>query len=201
METDEKQPFGDDWKYAGFWVRMFASMVDSILIAFITVPLLIMIYGTQYFVGTDDPEVPVVWFEGPDEILIIDIFFIIVCILFWIYKSATPGKMVVHAKIVDAKTGQPPSAIRCIVRYFGYIISFLPLGMGFIWIAFDKKKQGWHDKLAGTVVIKPVHTMAEVKLIMIKKRQIWRDKWKGSGNIKPINTAAKIKSHSSGEES
>ena len=201
METDEKQPFGDDWKYAGFWVRMFASMVDSILIAFITVPLLIMIYGTQYFVGTDDPEVPVVWFEGPDEILIIDIFFIIVCILFWIYKSATPGKMVVHAKIVDAKTGQPPSAVRCIVRYFGYIISFLPLGMGFIWIAFDKKKQGWHDKLAGTVVIKPVHTMAEVKLIMIKKRQIWRDKWKGSGNIKPINPAAKIKSHSSGEES
>ena len=169
METDKNQPF-DGCEYAGFWIRVGAYIIDRILIALIIVPLLIMIYGAQYY-DTADPDAPIVWFEGSADFLISWVFPAIAIIVFWIYKSATPGKMAVHAKIVDAKTGQPLSAARCIGRYFGYLVSFLPLGMGFIWIAFDKKKQGWHDKLAGTVV------------------------------IKPINPAAKIKSHSSGEES
>ncbi len=39
-------------------------------------------------------------------------------------------------------------------RYLGYFASTIPLCLGFLWIAFDKRKQGWHDKLAGTVVIR-----------------------------------------------
>ncbi|PIP08224.1 MAG: hypothetical protein COX51_04865, partial [Syntrophobacteraceae bacterium CG23_combo_of_CG06-09_8_20_14_all_50_8] len=39
------------------------------------------------------------------------------------------------------------------LRWIGYFISALPLYIGFLWVAFDGKKQGWHDKLAGTVVI------------------------------------------------
>ena len=39
-------------------------------------------------------------------------------------------------------------------RYLGYFLATLPLGLGLIWVAFDKKKQGWHDKLAHTVVVK-----------------------------------------------
>ena len=72
---------------------------------------------------------------------------------FWILKSATIGKMLVKVKIVDAKTGKPASPLQCIVRYLGYIVSALPLGLGFIWIAFDKRKQGWHDKIARTLVV------------------------------------------------
>ena len=75
-------------------------------------------------------------------------------IMFWIYRSATPGKMVVKAKIVDAKTGDKPSTGQFIGRYFGYFVSMIPLMLGIIWVAFDKRKQGWHDKLAGTVVIR-----------------------------------------------
>jgi len=40
------------------------------------------------------------------------------------------------------------------VRYIGYFVSVIPFGLGFIWIAFDSKKQGFHDKLAGTVVVR-----------------------------------------------
>ena len=75
-------------------------------------------------------------------------------ILFWVYKGATPGKMAISAKVVDAVTGGPPSTPRYIARYVGYLLSILPLGLGFIWIAFDKRKQGWHDKLSGTVVVR-----------------------------------------------
>ncbi|HEY7885750.1 MAG TPA: RDD family protein, partial [Cellvibrionaceae bacterium] len=73
---------------------------------------------------------------------------------FWIVKSATPGKMATKMIIVDAETLQKPDPIRLIVRYIGYYVSLLPLGLGFLWILWDPKKQGWHDKMAKTVVIR-----------------------------------------------
>jgi uncharacterized RDD family membrane protein YckC len=41
-----------------------------------------------------------------------------------------------------------------LARYVGYIISTIPLCLGFLWVGFDSKKQGWHDKIAGTVVVR-----------------------------------------------
>jgi uncharacterized RDD family membrane protein YckC len=76
-------------------------------------------------------------------------------IVYWFYRQATPGKMAISARIVDAKTGEKPSLQQYIIRYVGYVVAFLPLGLGIFWVAWDKKKQGWHDKLAGTVVISP----------------------------------------------
>jgi len=78
----------------------------------------------------------------------------VLVIAFWLYKLATPGKMAIGATIVDARTGRRPSAGQLVIRYFGYIVSTLPLGLGLIWVAFDSRKQGWHDKLAGTVVVR-----------------------------------------------
>jgi len=75
-------------------------------------------------------------------------------VVFWIYKQATPGKMAVSARVVDAKTGNTLTVGQSIGRYLGYFVSAIPLGLGLIWVAFDPKKQGWHDKLAGTVVIR-----------------------------------------------
>jgi uncharacterized RDD family membrane protein YckC len=44
-------------------------------------------------------------------------------------------------------------------RYLGYFVSTIPFGLGLFWIGWDKRKQGWHDKLAGTVVIRaPRHS-------------------------------------------
>ena len=74
-------------------------------------------------------------------------------ILFWRKYGATPGKLAIYAKIVDARTGGRPSTGRLIARYFGYLVSIVPLFLGFAWIAIDRRKQGWHDKIAGTLVI------------------------------------------------
>ncbi|HGF7539172.1 TPA: RDD family protein, partial [Vibrio cholerae] len=81
------------------------------------------------------------------------VFPIIAIITFWIYRQATPGKIAICAKIVDAKTGAQPTLQQYIVRYLGYIVATIPLGLGILWVAWDPRKQGWHDKLAGTVVI------------------------------------------------
>ena len=93
---------------------------------------------------------------GPMGLVINYIFPALAIVAFWIYKAATPGKIVTGLTIIDEKSGQPPSPAQCIVRYLGYFVSTVPLCLGLIWVAFDKRKQGWHDKIAGTVVIKKV---------------------------------------------
>lgn len=76
-----------------------------------------------------------------------------VIIAAWYYFSATPGKMIMGMKLVDADTGMPPSAKQNIIRYAGYFVSTIVLTLGMIWIGFDPRKQGWHDKMANTVVV------------------------------------------------
>ena len=133
-------------KYAGFWIRVAASIIDSIILVLITSPILYSIYGKEYFKSQD-------LVAGFWDVILKWVFPAIAVIVFWIYKSATPGKMILGIKIVDFKTGNPPSTSQSIVRYLGYYVSMIPLMLGIIWVAFDEKKQGWHDKLAGTVVI------------------------------------------------
>ncbi len=72
---------------------------------------------------------------------------------FWIFWMATPGKMLMDIKIVDAKSIGKARNGQLVLRYFGYILSAIPLGLGFLWILIDKKNQGWHDKLSSTLVI------------------------------------------------
>lgn len=144
MSDGEDRP---DLQYAGFWVRVWASLIDVVLLMIILVPLLLRIYGSEYL--SSEKLV-----HGPLDFLLSWVVPAIAVILFWIYKQATPGKMAVGVKIVDARTGEPPSTAQCIGRYIAYYISLLPLLFGYLWVAFDRRKQGWHDKLAGTVVVR-----------------------------------------------
>lgn len=137
------------FEYVGFWRRVAASIVDSILMMMIIVPVMMGLYGKSYYLTGESALEPV-------AILFNYILPAAVVLLFWIYKSATPGKMAVNAQIVDAKTGLPASKGQLIGRYLGYYLSGIILGLGFLWVAFDSRKQGWHDKLAGTVVIRYV---------------------------------------------
>ncbi len=140
------------FEYVGFWPRVGAAIIDTIILLLITTPLLVSIYGWSYFTATDQPLI-----AGPADFLISWVFPAIVAILFWLYKQATPGKMAISARVVDAKTGNSLTVGQSIGRYLAYFAAMLPLFLGIIWVAFDPRKQGWHDKLAGTVVIRPKH--------------------------------------------
>jgi hypothetical protein len=74
--------------------------------------------------------------------------------LMWAWKGATLGQMALGLKVVRAADGGPISAGTAILRFVGLIIAFMVIYIGVIWVAFDAKKQGWADKIAGTVVIK-----------------------------------------------
>ena len=121
------------------------GLIDSFLLLAVTLPLLLWVYGWEYFESGST-------IRGPMDFLISWVLPAMAAVAFWRYRSATPGKMIVSAWIVDERTGQQPSLAQCIVRYFAYVVSAAPLGLGFLWIAFDPRKQAWHDKLAGTVV-------------------------------------------------
>ena len=134
-------------EYAGFWSRTGAALIDSIFwIIFIIIPLS-LIYGEEYWTGEQ-------FYYGIWDLILSYIFPFVATVWFWLKFFGTPGKMALKLKIVDAKTGNKLSVGRAIGRYFAYIPAMLPLFLGIIWVGIDKKKQGWHDKIAGIVVIK-----------------------------------------------
>lgn len=141
----------ESYEYAGFWIRVAANIIDSILYAIITIPIFLMVFGSSYYTQPD----PAAAFS-PLNVFLSYVLPIVIILLFWQKKQATPGKMLLSLKILDAQTGQPVSFSRLVIRYLGYIVSALVLLLGYIWVAFDAKKQGWHDKMARTVVVRVI---------------------------------------------
>ena len=131
-------------EYAGFWQRAIAFLIDGLIVVVISMPVIVLAFGAEYF--SLDPM-------RRSWDLVIALVVGVAILIFWRRYGATPGKLAVALKIVDAETGKPPGTTRLMVRLLCYFVSALPLYLGFLWIAVDRRKQGWHDKIAGTVVI------------------------------------------------
>jgi uncharacterized RDD family membrane protein YckC len=136
----------EELRYVGFWMRFLATMIDSVILSVLMVVLLVGGYGVSNLARAQaDMEG---WLGTA-----IQLGLAVVIIVLWQYWGGTPGKRLLRQRIVDAKTGQAPSTGQLIGRFFAYIVSTLPFCLGFLWVAFDKRKQGWHDKLSGTLVV------------------------------------------------
>jgi len=150
----------DEEEYAGFWIRVGAALIDIIIALVILTPIMHLIYGNTYWHGEIVYDERLGYtqhtsaFHGFWDFFLSLVLPFIATVWFWIKFQATPGKMATKLRVVDAETGDSLSLGKSIGRYFAYIVSFLPLGLGIFWIALDRRKQGWHDKLAGSVVIR-----------------------------------------------
>lgn len=146
-DIDDQKP--EDFDYAGFWWRVLASIIDNIVlgiaIGLVSAGVVIAIHG---FSGADSMSALVLNYVTSTVLTTVAI------VLFWKFKQGSPGKLMLSMRIVDAETLGALSWGQCIGRYFSYVISFLGLCIGFMWVGWDARKQGWHDKLAGTVVIR-----------------------------------------------
>jgi uncharacterized RDD family membrane protein YckC len=121
-------------EFGGFWRRFAAVLIDGIILSMFTVPLSIFAPRVVYYcIAT---PLGLVYYIG-----------------FWTWKGQTPGKMVMGIKIIAADGG-PIGLGRAIIRYLGFFVSAIILYLGFIMIAFDGRKQGLHDKIAGTFVVR-----------------------------------------------
>ncbi len=145
-----ERPFEPE--YIGFWSRVLAAIVDSIAVTLSLAVILIPVFGADglFLLNATEEQLRSQLIQ-----LAVNAAFVLG---FWFLLSTTPGKLVINAYIVDAKTLGKPRPWQLVVRYLGYYLSILTLMLGFLWVAFDRRKQGLHDKLAGTVVIrgKPV---------------------------------------------
>ena len=116
--------------YAGFWIRFLAYIIDAVALSVISGLLL------------DTPAngsgllIPALYFGA-----------------FWMWKAASPGSMLLGMRVVSVD-GKPLNIQQVALRLVGYLVSAVVLGIGFITIAFDDKKQGWADKIAKTYVVK-----------------------------------------------
>lgn len=89
---------------------------------------------------------------------------IAISVAYWIVLHArlrqTVGKRVVGAVVVDARTLEGISHPRALGRYLAEFLSGLPLGLGYLWVLWDHERQGWHDKLASTLVVRKAELAA-----------------------------------------
>lgn len=133
--------------FAGFWIRFAATLIDSLWLMALTFWLGWMVYGPVYFQSES-------LMLGGADLVISYLLPFVLTLLFWHFRAATPGKALLGLRIVDAKTlGKAPAGRLCL-RYLGYYLSALALMLGFVWVGIDARKQGLHDKLARTLVIK-----------------------------------------------
>jgi uncharacterized RDD family membrane protein YckC len=109
---------------AGFWIRMAALLIDIILVGVVT--------------RAHSVFLPFLAMYGA---------------VLWRLKGSTIGGIIFGLKVVRID-GKPAEWVTMIVRALACFFSLIVVGLGFFWIAFDREKQGWHDKIAGTVVVK-----------------------------------------------
>ncbi|MDE3094373.1 MAG: RDD family protein [Chloroflexota bacterium] len=117
----------------GFGERFVAYLVDVVILFVIDIVLRLVLGTPGALIGI---IVGVSYFVG-----------------FWMTQGATPGKMLLGLKVVR-QDGAPVDGSTALLRYVGYIVSSIPIGLGFLWIIWDPRHEGWHDKIAKTRVIK-----------------------------------------------
>jgi uncharacterized RDD family membrane protein YckC len=144
----------DAARYAGLWIRVFANALDGLALAAISQAawygreLWFMFSVERSFIGSVSTGG-----VGPFEAVASVLLPVVLVVGFWIFKGATPGKMICGLRIVDEATGGRPTAWQCIGRYFTALVAVL-CGIGYLWIVIDPRRQGWHDKLVRTLVVR-----------------------------------------------
>ncbi|MFP4182640.1 MAG: RDD family protein [Thiohalospira sp.] len=126
-------------QWAGFWRRAVALGLDGLLAAALLLPLAVATGGGL--------------FEGWSRRLLVDLAPALALVGFWRLRGATPGKRLMEIAVIDIRDGDGVTTGQAVIRYVGYFLSALPAYLGFLWAAWDRRKQGFHDKIARTAVV------------------------------------------------
>lgn len=144
------------YEYAGFWVRAAAAIIDGIILSVVNSIIGAMFGGgfgpasLSQQGGSDAGDIAGLFSIWMISVLINGAYYVGLTGLY----GATLGKRVLGLRVVDSNgqmVGLGKAALRELI---GKFVSGIVIGLGYLWVAFDEKKQGWHDKIAGTYVIK-----------------------------------------------
>lgn len=156
--------------YAGFGVRFVAYLIDWVILGFVSgiiwfaaVVVGISAVGPDRFTslntvsGTITPDEAAAALTFAEYLyaglglawLVTALYFI----LMW-RTGGTVGMRALGLRVAREEDGRPIGLGRATARYLGYLVDWLALGIGLLWVGVDGRKQGWHDKIAGTFVVK-----------------------------------------------
>ena len=132
------------YEYAGFWIRFAASIIDNIIIFVALIPIAMLLGWESTYSSGLSSGIEWLW----------QILFAVFFVFCWVKFAGTPGKRLLRLKVLDERTGENITVGQGIIRYIGYFPAILVLFIALIWVAFHPKQQGWHDKMAKTVVVR-----------------------------------------------
>ena len=147
-----------DKRYGGFWRRGFAFAIDQAILYLLSLILLAVGLLAQEAGGSTgrifSVETVLVGVEAFAILHMLASFLTALAYFTWFHglTGQTPGKMLFGLCVVQA-SGEPMTPGVAFLRTAGYLVSGLFFWLGFLWIAFDRRKQGWHDKIAATIVL------------------------------------------------
>jgi len=134
----------------GFGRRLGAALIDAFLVAIFTGIFLMLVALIGAIIRMFRPDRPSPF--GPLLLGLLVVLSVLYYVISWARSGQTIGMSLIGLKVIT-KDGSALGWGKAILRYLGYIVSGLALSIGFLWIVFDGKRQGWHDKIAGTYVI------------------------------------------------
>ena len=153
-------------RYAGFGPRLLAFLVDAAILSLLTGVYAALVGGsvaaTLFALAVAlnglTPEVRGVAALGAGlALLAVVVGATVLHVTYWVLFTGltgrTPGKMVAGLRVVDAEGARPGIARAAMRELVGKFLAGLPLWLGFVWAAFDGRRQGWHDKIADTYVV------------------------------------------------
>lgn len=158
--------------FAGFFSRLAAFLVDVFVVgsSSILATWFISIISEMLQFEAIFSSVPLLrsaysWaVASPLDQLVIFVYVVGYFVFFWAIVGQTPGKALLGIRVIPIH-GRKLGIGRALLRYFGYWVSTVGLLLGFIWILFDDRRQGWHDKLSGTYVVYTWHARPDEKFL------------------------------------
>ncbi len=117
---------------AGFWIRLWATLIDLLLVV-------VVLWFMPFHLHEFPRFVVFLWAAYH--------------VAMWTWRGTTIGGIVMGLRVIRVD-GQPMTVSVALVRALLCFLSALPLMLGFIWAGWDKENQAWHDKIAGTVIVK-----------------------------------------------
>jgi uncharacterized RDD family membrane protein YckC len=138
--------------FAGYGERLMAYIVDVIIVTIVIV-VVAVIGGLAIAGGAVTGSASAV--VGGGLLLVVAIFVVSLGYFpfFWARGGATPGMRMFGLIVVRDSDGGPISGGQAVIRLIGYWVSSLVFYLGYIWVFVDKRRRGWHDLIAGTVVV------------------------------------------------
>ena len=153
---EQKQISRVEAEYAGFWIRLLACLIDLAVIFVVSAIFsrVFWMFAFPFWVwhwGSGWGESPFEFWSAIFAWFVAAAYFTV----FWALRSETLGMLVLRLRIVRADgTRLKRDWDAALLRFLGYFICWATAGLLFLWIAFDERKQGLHDKIANTFVVR-----------------------------------------------